>query len=445
MKKYFLLLFCLLIQKAFSQEYPEEKNVLKAYKIFKDCRENFIDRKLESYEIDKCIRDGKQAIADINFESENINKFVYAPAFYICKAEELMLKYYVLLDKPNKNEDEYNKILATLDSALFHIQWAKKTFPPSAPKSRDILDKKGIGDGSIASLETIIKTGISTTRSELEKFKKRNDKPIDTKVNLYSQKFIDSLIESNKILQGENLKKDSLITNLQKDKVITTPVKLNKEDKEKVKKIQANYLFNYNNEYRATYLAVIKHQLVQNQEKGSYYRIDFKKFTGDKSAIIKFDGGKYVIRNVADTFSYSITAFIQNVVKPFQNIGQPFHIFIIGSADVVTFSPKNLENGYLFTQIELLNLIVPQPLVFDDNIYSFTKSIYTVSGADNNTYTNEDLPNLRAMFIKDRLTSIFERLYPSTPQMTILNGRVKDSINNEDRNTTIILYIPDSY
>ena len=109
-----------------------------------------------------------------------------------------------------------------------------------------------------------------------------------------------------------------------------------------------------------------------------------------------------------------------------------FEVFIQGSADAPSFQPKPLEPGYntdFFENIRLLTIDQANRRIIESTEFIGQE------------YDNDELPDLRAAFIKLALGRM-DRVKKYPNKLHILKGSVKDNIINPDmRNCTIVIFI----
>jgi hypothetical protein len=186
------------------------------------------------------------------------------------------------------------------------------------------------------------------------------------------------------------------------------------------------------------------HQLVKGDgriipgQNGVPYGVTFK--NAKTKEILYFAGGEYVIPYDVDTnpksrweaFSPAIQAFSELVVAIMQDYGDgAYHVFVQGSADSVTFRPKNFHPTYNDPEFHTIDM-----LSIDRLKQKATRKTVKVG----NQYINPDLPQLRASFVRCCLLAT-ERLKVHPDKVTIVEGSVKPFTSPDKRNCSIILYI----
>lgn len=186
------------------------------------------------------------------------------------------------------------------------------------------------------------------------------------------------------------------------------------------------------------------HQLVKGDgriipgQNGVPYGVTFK--NAKTKEILYFAGGEYVIPYDVDTnpksrweaFSPAIQAFSELVVAIMQDYGDgAYHVFVQGSADSVTFRPKNFHPTYNDPEFHTVDM-----LSIDRLKQKVTRKTVKVG----NKYINPDLPQLRAAFVRCCLLAT-ERLKVHPDKVTIVEGSVKPFTSPDKRNCSIILYI----
>jgi len=158
---------------------------------------------------------------------------------------------------------------------------------------------------------------------------------------------------------------------------------------------------------------------------GKYYLIDI--IDSDKSKIINFPAGKYVINNFHSKFSESLSRFFEEIIKPISK-SVSFSIYIEGSADKAgdrIFSSK-FDKKYKYETIKLYSKAYGTKTQFLPRIDEISIT---------EPFTNIDLPNLRARFVQNML----ENSYNFKP--IILDGNVTSKVDAKDRNVSIYLYV----
>lgn len=169
---------------------------------------------------------------------------------------------------------------------------------------------------------------------------------------------------------------------------------------------------------------------------GVPYEVKFKH--SDTKKVMHFAPAEYIIPdngegdNFWEGYKKGINEFKDIVLTVLDDYGQSaFEIFIQGSADSPTFTPKPLVLGYdtqFFQEIHVLDINREEMKIVPRVIYVGTE------------HDNEELPDVRAAFIKfaigrmDRISN-----YPN--KLHILKGRVKNFFDPGERNVTIIIFI----
>jgi len=130
-------------------------------------------------------------------------------------------------------------------------------------------------------------------------------------------------------------------------------------------------------------------------------------------------------------YNESLSAFDRDVLRIIRNNKKEYEIFVRGSADLSnTDFKKSLHKYYKFNSIKFLKHS-------DNNVqYEYTESEEKIY----ESYSNRNLPNLRAQFIVNQMNESDEVTYPMT-KLHILDGTVTQKYNPNDRNVRIYLYI----
>jgi hypothetical protein len=182
---------------------------------------------------------------------------------------------------------------------------------------------------------------------------------------------------------------------------------------------------------------------------GEYYIIDLKVkqnpedliFTNSVDTanmvykIFHFEIGKYYFdrESISQYYQFvnSFDKFINDLIDPFLRQKGYYHIFLRGKADKLKFTRNPpLHFIYNYDRIEVVKYLPNERINYDlDRTY-----IHKLE----NRFSNEDLPDLRAMFVKDFV--INDELHNLTPPK-ILEGIVTENIKPEDRNIEIIIFL----
>jgi hypothetical protein len=156
--------------------------------------------------------------------------------------------------------------------------------------------------------------------------------------------------------------------------------------------------------------------------------------------IIHFKAGEYYIEDKSmeeqdqywTNYQKSYSELSQLVIWILHKYGNDaFHIFVQGSADRPTFSPRPLHPGYPseeFTQMQFLTVNTREKTV--------TPGGRVIPGK----YNNQDLPDLRGAFIRYMMLQN-NGLKPWGSRITQVGGSVKPYDDAGKRNCCIIIYI----
>ncbi|HLP95645.1 MAG TPA: hypothetical protein VK168_16495 [Saprospiraceae bacterium] len=175
-------------------------------------------------------------------------------------------------------------------------------------------------------------------------------------------------------------------------------------------------------------------------QNGVPYDVKFK--NAKTKEILYFLGGRYVIEDDGDTkrsseskwmaFEPAIRSFSELVVAIMQDYGNgAYHVFVQGSADNVTFRPKNLHPDFDGPEFKTIPML---------SVDKQTKKVSKKTVLVGDTFVNPVLPQLRAAFVRCCLL-INQRLKEHPDKVTIVEGSVKPIADPEKRNCSIILYI----
>lgn len=154
---------------------------------------------------------------------------------------------------------------------------------------------------------------------------------------------------------------------------------------------------------------------------GKYYVIDLKEAAN--GIRYYFEGGKYSLARGSAEFRSSLNTFIGDVLKKMEGKVR-YDLFVRGSADSKPYQGR-MEQGLSYQKIALLRHA-------GDNRYDSQPSELQLSS----TVQNEDLPNLRAAFMRD----VVAENYP-VKRPVILEGSVSPQSSDKDRNVELILFV----
>jgi hypothetical protein len=229
---------------------------------------------------------------------------------------------------------------------------------------------------------------------------------------------------SNPQADGSDLKADlqTEVPNLQSDiqsdiqtdgicsKAIEKAKKLKKLIKELDNKIKTD---NYE------IIPSLKNEIIK-EKKGKYYIIDLKDV--DYKEKIQFPDAKYIIDDFDSKFQKAVYAFKLEIFDELDKEKKP-ELYIQGSANKVPFIGRQ-DSKYSYSKIKYF--------IKTHNVEQFS----SIFGEDilNENISNENLPNLRAKFIQERLSKVF-----NTP--IILQGSVTSGTSDLDRNVTLLMFI----
>jgi hypothetical protein len=161
-------------------------------------------------------------------------------------------------------------------------------------------------------------------------------------------------------------------------------------------------------------------------ELGDFYYIDLKDRVSQ--SLIFFDLGKFERDEFSAAFREAWARVEHDILKPLGEARVPYEVFVLGSADSV-----DAHKPRLGTLMEGTSKTVTFYERSRANSNVFLRRIRTETiPAD---YSNRDLPNLRGSYVLDRLRA-------SDVDAMLLEGSVKDTNDERDRNAMVLLYWP---
>ena len=178
--------------------------------------------------------------------------------------------------------------------------------------------------------------------------------------------------------------------------------------------------------YKSIYL---KHPEIVKGYRGKYFILDLYDY--EYKERINFQKGKYIIQNF-DPYLESMAEFHEKVVGVLRenSLANEFKIFIKGSADILGDDEYKFSYtpGFKFDSVCFFTQLRKSTFLFTsiEECKSFDLPLY-----------NQDLPNLRALFLKEKFTNIFDPL----DEPIILDGKVTSKISAEDRNATLLMFL----
>ncbi len=159
-------------------------------------------------------------------------------------------------------------------------------------------------------------------------------------------------------------------------------------------------------------------------KKGRYYVL-YLKNAADR-ARFKFPGGRYVISEFETRFRGALSAFVRETLAIIEG-GADYELYVRGGSSSTPMSiPRTLVEGRAYTSISYLPKI-------RDNLYAEEA---TGTRAVPNAYTNEDLPFLRAAFLKD----VVKEFYPLKDPV-VLESEVASSDDTSEQFAEILLFV----
>jgi hypothetical protein len=158
---------------------------------------------------------------------------------------------------------------------------------------------------------------------------------------------------------------------------------------------------------------------------GQYYLVHFK--DADAQELVFFEGGKYEKDELGPELNAAIDAFRADITNALQGGGVHFEMFVRGSADIVDDDKEYIA---LLLPGESKTIEYYPALDKAHNVFASETKTHVVTRA----YTNRDLPDLRAAYIRDRLSH-------NGLKSTVLEGLVTPDENKLDRNVTMLLFV----
>ncbi|MEO1281778.1 MAG: hypothetical protein AAFV69_08595 [Pseudomonadota bacterium] len=161
-------------------------------------------------------------------------------------------------------------------------------------------------------------------------------------------------------------------------------------------------------------------ELVRGQ-RGSYYAIDLK--NADTGVKFGFEAGRYTLDRSQREFRASLNAFMRDVLTKLDGKAR-YRLLVRGSADVSRFNGRqDTENTF--------NRVTYMREVGDGRYTNETKTRQLTT-----RITNDDLPFLRAKFLKELINDVYPQKRPD-----VLEGVVTDKVSQLDRNAEILLFV----
>lgn len=176
-------------------------------------------------------------------------------------------------------------------------------------------------------------------------------------------------------------------------------------------------------------------RLVPGQN-GVPYEIRFK--NAKTLDIVYFEPAEYTIKDQREAKNDNYWECYEKAINDFSTLvvgilkdygGSNFHIFIQGSADAPTFKPKKLDELYNTSDYHSIKVFkLENKRVIEDTV---------IIG---DSYTNNDLPDLRAAFFLDMITHR-DGIDGIKDKFSIVKGSVKPYNNDKKRNVCVFIYI----
>jgi hypothetical protein len=154
---------------------------------------------------------------------------------------------------------------------------------------------------------------------------------------------------------------------------------------------------------------------------GRYYVVDLKEAVS--GVRYYFEGGRYTISRSSAEFRTSLNTFIADVLGKMEG-NVRYDLFVRGSADRKPYQGR-FEPGFEYRQVRFLRSAGGDRYRNDTGERTLDSVV-----------RNEDLPDLRATFIRN----LVAESYPVKPPI-VLEGSVTPKLDNRDRNVELILFV----
>lgn len=172
------------------------------------------------------------------------------------------------------------------------------------------------------------------------------------------------------------------------------------------------------------------HTVVKGVE-GITYDVDLRTGPGDQATSLLFTVGDYT-KEWTEDFRRAMSEVQQTVIKPLTDGGTPYTIFLHGTADS---AKTGFHRGLVGASSVQISYYPNDPdYLKQDPNYDSRFLPELKSKTVPHTYQNEDLPNLRAWFIQQKLGDLKIDSF-------ILNGKVLPNGNETDRKVRLLLCI----
>lgn len=166
--------------------------------------------------------------------------------------------------------------------------------------------------------------------------------------------------------------------------------------------------------------------------RGRYFQVQLKE--ADQAIKLLFGPGEYHISksDFRDRYGAVIGAFVTESLAAIRSGDREgIRLFVQGSADIsgARSFRGNLDESFYYDELNLL------PLRGSENFggQAETRSV------KERGFTNEDLPNLRGRYLQEMIGFYSKKLQP-----VLLEGSVKDVVDEADRNAVIYLFLPEA-
>ncbi len=166
-------------------------------------------------------------------------------------------------------------------------------------------------------------------------------------------------------------------------------------------------------------------------KRGTYYIVDLSNTLMNERVF--FQPGEFIIQDLNDEFLTTLNHFMSEVYMVL-GTNNSLELFVKGSADISGNNTFHTSiNSYFldslgFSTIEYLPKLSNQKSLFADTLLKMQVT---------QSYTNRELPNLRAKFLQIKLSETYSEI----PTPRILEGSVDLREGGEFRNADMIMYI----
>jgi hypothetical protein len=177
------------------------------------------------------------------------------------------------------------------------------------------------------------------------------------------------------------------------------------------------------NKYYYIFAHPSENNLVEGQV-GSYYRVRLKDANNQRTWL--FRNEEYTISAFDEDFGVSVNRFNRDLIYPLEAEGIDYHLYVRGEAD------RDDDNDFKEEILPLHNYEIVSYLP------SAGRGTYRPDFEEHlisQEFTNEDLPFLRAEFLRRTLLRTYSL------NSDVLEGEVTNEVRDEDRQATVYLFI----